>query len=104
MFLWHYKMQNLVNNATILLKSEIQISEIQKYIYFDVWRFQSFICYEIEKVIDKYVTLPNSDALSLFEIYSESKRHYDLLLKFKDSAKRLKRILNLNFSINTSLM
>ncbi|CAD8065164.1 unnamed protein product [Paramecium sonneborni] len=90
MFLWHYKMQNLVNNATILLKSEIQISEIQKYIYFDVWRFQSFICYEIEKVIDKYVTLPNSDALSLFEIYSESKRHYDLLLKFKDSAKRLK--------------
>ncbi|CAD8071937.1 unnamed protein product [Paramecium sonneborni] len=90
MFLWHYKMQNLVNSAAVLLKSEIHIFEIQKYIYFDVWRFQSFICYEIEKVIDQYVTLPNSDALSLYEIYSESKRHYDVLLKFKDSSKRLK--------------
>ncbi|CAK62262.1 unnamed protein product (macronuclear) [Paramecium tetraurelia] len=90
MFLWHYKMQNLINSAAILLKSEMNISEIQKYIYFDVWRFQSFICFEVEKIIDKYITLPNSDALSLYEIYSESKRHYDQLLKFKDTTKRLK--------------
>ncbi|CAD8147515.1 unnamed protein product [Paramecium octaurelia] len=90
MFLWHYKMQNLINSAAILLKSEMNISEIQKYIYFDVWRFQSFICFEVEKIIDKYITLPNSDALSLYEIYSESKRHYDQLMKFKDTTKRLK--------------
>ncbi|CAD8051365.1 unnamed protein product [Paramecium primaurelia] len=90
MFLWHYKMQNLINTAAILLKSEMNISEIQKYIYFDVWRFQSFICFEVEKIIDKYITLPNSDALSLYEIYCESKRHYEQLMKFKDTTKRLK--------------
>lgn len=47
----------------------MNISEIQKYVYFDVFKFQNFICKEIEKMIDDYITIPNADTLSLFEVY-----------------------------------
>ncbi|CAD8121468.1 unnamed protein product [Paramecium sonneborni] len=51
-----------------------------------VWKFQKFICIEIEKIIDQYVTLPSCDTLSLYEIYQESTKHYEVLLKFHQFA------------------
>ncbi|CAD8157632.1 unnamed protein product [Paramecium octaurelia] len=82
MFLWHYKIQNLINSGLILLQYDQELVEIQTALYQDVWKFQKFICTEIEKIIDQYVTLPSSDTLSLYEIYQESTKHYEILLKF----------------------
>ncbi|CAK82680.1 unnamed protein product (macronuclear) [Paramecium tetraurelia] len=82
MFLWHYKIQNLINSGLILLQYDQELVEIQTALYQDVWKFQKFICVEIEKIIDQYVTLPSSDTLSLYEIYQESTKHYEILLKF----------------------
>ncbi|CAD8173563.1 unnamed protein product [Paramecium pentaurelia] len=82
MFLWHYKIQNLINSGLILLQYDQDLVEIQTALYQDVWKFQEFICTEIEKIIDQYVTLPSSDTLSLYEIYQESTKHYEILLKF----------------------
>ncbi|CAK68578.1 unnamed protein product (macronuclear) [Paramecium tetraurelia] len=81
-FLWHYKIQNLINSGSILIQFNPNLIDIQVALYFDVWRFQKFICTEIEKIIDQYATLPNSDTLSLYEIYCESQRHYEHLNQF----------------------
>ncbi|CAD8123204.1 unnamed protein product [Paramecium sonneborni] len=82
MFLWHYKIQNLINSGLILLQYDQNLVEIQTALYQDVCKFQKFICTEIEKIIDQYVTLPSSDTLSLYEIYQETNKHYEILLKF----------------------
>ncbi|CAD8213547.1 unnamed protein product [Paramecium octaurelia] len=82
MFLWHYKIQNLINSGLILIQYNPNLIEIQVALYVDVWRFQKFICTEIEKIIDQYATLPNSDTLSLYEIYCESIKHYEYLNQF----------------------
>ncbi|CAD8121469.1 unnamed protein product [Paramecium sonneborni] len=86
MFLWHYKIQNLINSGLILLQYDQNLIEIQTALYKDVWKFQKFICIEIEKIIDQYVTLPSCDTLSLYEIYQESTKHYEVLLKFHQFA------------------
>ena len=39
MFLWHYKIQNTMNTALVLLKFDLQVAEIQKFIYDDVLKF-----------------------------------------------------------------
>jgi len=52
MFLWHYKIQNLINSGLILIQYNPNLIEIQVALYVDVWRFQKFICTEIEKIID----------------------------------------------------
>lgn len=36
----------------------------------------------MDKAIDSYITLPNSDTLSLYEVFQESCRHYEILSKF----------------------
>ncbi|KAM3132200.1 hypothetical protein pb186bvf_015660 [Paramecium bursaria] len=87
MFLWHYKIQNTMNTALVLLKFDLQVAEIQKFIYDDVLKFQNFLSSEITKVVDSYATLPNSDTLSLNEILSDSFKHYDIIKKFHTKAK-----------------
>ena len=52
MFLWHYKIQNLINSALVLLQYDATLIEIQQALYNDVWKFQKFICSEIGKIID----------------------------------------------------
>lgn len=91
MFLWHYKIQNLLNTALGLLHYDMTVAEIQKQVYYDIWKFQRFLCSEIPKVIEFYATLPNSDTLSLYEIYTEAVRHYETMKRFQGEAKLLQR-------------
>lgn len=76
-----------MNTALVLLKFDLQVAEIQKFIYDDVLKFQNFLSSEITKVVDSYATLPNSDTLSLNEILSDSFKHYEIIKRFHQQAK-----------------
>lgn len=50
MFLWHYKIQNILNvGLEMLLDCDLIIVEVQKLVWNDVFRLQKFLTSEITK-------------------------------------------------------
>ena len=76
---------------------DLTVAEVQKMIWTDLYMFQTFLSKEIAKIagsrlarvdykIESYATLPNSDTLSLYEIYQEAMRHYEVMKAFQGKA------------------
>jgi hypothetical protein len=61
-----------MNVGLELLLDVTPLLETQKLIWNDIFQLQKFLTSEISKKADIYATLPNSDALSMFEIYTEA--------------------------------